>query len=226
MGLIQRFQTIVRGKVNRALDAIEDPRETLDYAYERRREDIRKLRASILDVTTEKNRLSQQRGTLDQEVQRWEQAARDYLAAGNDAQAAVAVERKQVAERQQSELNAQIASMEDDIQELQHNVTTLEGQLDTMRRQKEQIKAQYSAAKAQTQAQAALSSYSTRSEDWQAMVDRAQDRTLQVTSRARALSELSAADAARALPSGATDPVQAELARLKAEMPSASTPAG
>ncbi|MDP8957764.1 MAG: PspA/IM30 family protein, partial [Actinomycetota bacterium] len=35
MGLMQRLSLIFRAKASRALDRAEDPREVLDYSYER-----------------------------------------------------------------------------------------------------------------------------------------------------------------------------------------------
>ena len=35
MGLMQRFSTIFKAKASKTLDRYEDPRETLDYSYER-----------------------------------------------------------------------------------------------------------------------------------------------------------------------------------------------
>ena len=35
MGLMGRFTMIVKAKANKALDKAEDPRETLDYSYEK-----------------------------------------------------------------------------------------------------------------------------------------------------------------------------------------------
>lgn len=217
MGMLQRMRTIFSSKVNRVLDAVEDPRETLDFAYERQREQYKKLKQSIVTVATEKNRLVQQRGRAQEEITRWEQAARNFLTAGDEEQAAVAVERKQAAERQLAGLEAQISSMEQEQGKLQELDQQMAQKLESMRKQKEMLKAQYTAAKAQTDIQSALGQYSTTSEDWQDLFDRAQEKTLGLSARAQALGELSAAEMP-ALPAGTADPVRAELAKLKAEM--------
>ena len=38
MGVFSRLQMIFRAKANKALDRAEDPRETLDYSYQRQLE--------------------------------------------------------------------------------------------------------------------------------------------------------------------------------------------
>ena len=47
MGLMQRFNTIVKAKASKMLDRAEDPRETLDYSYERQVEMLQKVRRGV-----------------------------------------------------------------------------------------------------------------------------------------------------------------------------------
>ena len=62
MGLMGRFTTIVKAKANKALDRAEDPRETLDYSYEKQLELLQKVRRGVADVATSKKRLELQVG--------------------------------------------------------------------------------------------------------------------------------------------------------------------
>ena len=50
MGLWQRFKLIFASKANKALDKAEDPRETLDYSYEKQLELLQKVRRGVADV--------------------------------------------------------------------------------------------------------------------------------------------------------------------------------
>ena len=38
MGVMKRVQLVFKAKANKALDKMEDPRETLDYSYQRQLE--------------------------------------------------------------------------------------------------------------------------------------------------------------------------------------------
>ena len=60
MGLMGRFTMIVKAKANKALDKAEDPRETLDYSYEKQLELLQKVRRGVADVATSKKRLELQ----------------------------------------------------------------------------------------------------------------------------------------------------------------------
>ena len=55
MGMVSRMSTIVKSKMNRILDKAEDPRETLDYAYEKQMEMLRNVKRGVVEILT--NRL-------------------------------------------------------------------------------------------------------------------------------------------------------------------------
>ena len=42
-GIFERLSTVFRSKANKALDKIEDPRETLDYSYQRQLDMLREV---------------------------------------------------------------------------------------------------------------------------------------------------------------------------------------
>ncbi len=77
MGLMGRFTTIVKAKANKALDRAEDPRETLDYSYEKQLEMLQKVRRGVADVATSKKRLELQAAKLEGSVEKLDGQARD-----------------------------------------------------------------------------------------------------------------------------------------------------
>ena len=67
MGLMRRFSSIFKAKASKTLDKYEDPRETLDYSYERTLEMLQKMRRAVADVATSRKRIElQAQGCLDQ----------------------------------------------------------------------------------------------------------------------------------------------------------------
>ena len=63
MGLFDRMRTILSAKANTILDQAENPRETLDYSYEKLVELLQKVQRGIVDEVTAKHRLAQQART-------------------------------------------------------------------------------------------------------------------------------------------------------------------
>ena len=60
MGLTKRLSTILKAKASKALDKAEDPRETLDYSYQRMLEQLTQVRRGVADVATSRKRLELQ----------------------------------------------------------------------------------------------------------------------------------------------------------------------
>jgi phage shock protein A len=48
---------IFRAKTDKALDKMEDPRQTLDYSYQRQLELLQKVRRGVADVATIRKRV-------------------------------------------------------------------------------------------------------------------------------------------------------------------------
>lgn len=80
MGLLARMETILKSKMNKILSRMEDPRETLDYSYEKQLELLQNVKKGVAEVTTSKKRLQLQRAKLIQSNEKLEKQARDAVA--------------------------------------------------------------------------------------------------------------------------------------------------
>src|SRR5918992_1601735 len=67
MSLMKRISLIFRSKANKALDRAEDPRETLDYSYQRQLDLLSKVRRGVADVATSRKRVELQVTQLEQQ---------------------------------------------------------------------------------------------------------------------------------------------------------------
>src|SRR4051795_7837982 len=65
MGVMKRVQLVFKAKANKALDKMEDPRETLDYSYQRQLEMLAKVRRGVADVATSRKRVELQVNQLE-----------------------------------------------------------------------------------------------------------------------------------------------------------------
>ena len=65
MSVMKRISLIFRSKANKALDRAEDPRETLDYSYQRQLELLAKVRRGVADVATSRKRVELQVNQLE-----------------------------------------------------------------------------------------------------------------------------------------------------------------
>src|SRR3972149_3795071 len=87
MGLFSRAMTLIKTKINDLLERSEDPRQTLEYSYERQRELLQQVRPGLVAVPTAR--------------------ARRALAAGREDLARAALQGKQVARAELTALELQ-----------------------------------------------------------------------------------------------------------------------
>lgn len=84
MGFWKRFTLVFKAKANKALDKAEDPRETLDYSYERQLELLQKVRRGVADVATSRKRVELQIQGLEQQADKLQGQAKAALAQGRE----------------------------------------------------------------------------------------------------------------------------------------------
>ena len=84
MGLFSRAMTLIKTKINDLLERSEDPRQTLEYSYERQRELLQQVRRGLVEVATSKARLELQAQKIRDQVPKLDDQARRALAAGRE----------------------------------------------------------------------------------------------------------------------------------------------
>jgi phage shock protein A len=238
MGLMGRFTTIVKAKASRALDRAEDPRETLDYSYEKQLELLQKVRRGVADVATSKKRLELQAAKLEGSVEKLDGQARQALQANREDLARVALERKKGIQLQLQSIDEQRAQLQGEQDKLVLAEQRLTAKIEAFRTRKETIKAQYTAAEAQTKIGEAFSGVSEEMADVGMAMERAEGKVETMRARAGAIDELLESGALTDITDNrdpldreleqltATSGVDAELERMRAELGSGTKPAG
>ncbi|MHB1421386.1 MAG: PspA/IM30 family protein [Bacillota bacterium] len=190
MGVLSRMSTIFKAKMNRALDAAENPYETLDYSYEKQLELLRNVKRNLANVVASKKQLELQELKLKENAKRLEEQAREALKLGREDLAGQAVERKQVLLDQVEGLENQTNGLEAEQEKLAAVEARLQAKVDSFRTKKEVIKAQYSAAQAQVKIGEAATGLSEELADVGLAIQRAEDKTEKMRARASAIDEL------------------------------------
>jgi phage shock protein A len=241
MGLMQRFSTIFKAKANKALDRAEDPRETLDYSYQRQLEMLTKVRRGLADVATSRKRVELELDHAQQAAQRLHGQAREALQLEREDLARESLTRRSAALAQIDQLWPQAEALRAEEDKLTAAAERLQAKVEAFRTRKETVKAGYTAAEAQTRINEAVSGVSEELGDVGLAVQRAEDKTAQMSSRAQALDELMASGALddASIPVGQRDDIQAaldsarggdagiegQLAQLRHEITGPQTPA-
>ncbi|MFT3889267.1 MAG: PspA/IM30 family protein [Arachnia sp.] len=229
--IFERIALVFKSKANKALDKYEDPRETLDYSYQKQLELLQNVRRGVADVATSRKRVELQATKMNTEVERLQSAAQRALESNREDLAREALTRKAGLQEQLNDLQAQHAQLQAEEEKLVKASSRLQAKVDAFRTRKETIKATYSAAEAQTRINEAFTGISEEMNDVGLAIQRAEDKTLQLQARASAVDELLASgalddasgtyrdDITRELDALAADSsVESELAAMKAQL--------
>ena len=237
MSLGKRLSMIFKAKASIALDRAEDPRETLDYSYQRQLEMLQQVRRGLADVATSRKRVELQSQQLTAATDRMQQQATAALAAGREDLAREALTRRSGALQQLADLAQQQTSLQAEQDKLTAASQRLQAKVEAFRIRKETIKASYTAAEAETRVGEAVSGISEEMSDVGLAMQRAEDKTAQLQARAGAIDELLASGAMEDATGSTKDDIQlelermsstanveAELAQMKAALPTGGPP--
>jgi len=237
MTLMKRMSMIFKAKATKAIDRAEDPRETLDYSYQKQLELLQKVRRGVADVATSRKRVELQVAQLQQQGEKLHGQAQKALGAGREDLAREALTRRAGLDQQLSDLQTQHAALQGEEEKLTLASQRLQAKVESFRTRKETIKATYTAAEAQTRINEAFSGISEEMGDVGMAVQRAEDKTAQMQARAGAVDELIASgaledasgmpndDIARELNAlSAGSDVESELASMKAQLGAGEAP--
>ncbi len=217
MGLWQRFTLLFKSKANSALDRAEDPRQTLDYSYEKQLELLQKVRRGVADVATSRKRVELQITQLEKQQTTLEGQARAALAGNREDLAREALSRKALLATQQADLQAQYNDLAAQEEKLVAASQQLQTKIDAFRTRKETIKATYTAAEAQTKINEAVTGLSKELGDVGLAVQRAEEKTQTMQARAAAVDELLASGALQDATGTTKDSITVELERLHSD---------
>jgi phage shock protein A len=213
-GFIDRLKTIFGAKADAALDRLEDPRQTLDYSYQRQLELLQEVRKGVAEVATSRKRVELQLDQLNGQITKYDDAARQALTMNREDLAREALTRKSGLQQQLVDLQAQHAQLQGEEEKLIRANQQLQARVDAFRTKKETIKATYSAAEAQARIGDAYSGLGKQMGDIGLAVQRAEDKTQQLQARAGAVDELLASGALNDPLSAAGDDITRELDAL------------
>jgi phage shock protein A len=213
-GIMKRMGMIFRAKANKALDRAEDPRETLDYSYQKQLELLQKVRRGVADVATSRKRLELQLNQLSSQSTKLEDQGKKALALGREDLAREALTRRAALQQQVADLQQQHETLQTEENKLTLAAQRLQAKVDAFRTRKETIKATYTAAQAQTRIGEAFSGISEEMGDVGMAIQRAEDKTAQLQARSGAIDELLASGALDDQTGTSKDDLTAELDRI------------
>jgi phage shock protein A len=228
--MFKRLRVIIKAKLSRFFDRVEDPGEMLDYSYTWQVEQLASLRNAVADLVTAKKRIARQSESKHGQLSRLEAGARLALQAGDEGFARRVLERKQFIADELAGLDQQVAELETQQAQMVASERAIRAKLERFRSQKEVAKAQSSAAKASVAVGEAAAGLSSQFADIGLATQRFLDRVDDMKVRAGAMEELERAGTLDMIGAGESDldrqireltsgaGVDAELQKLRMEL--------
>jgi phage shock protein A len=130
------------------LESPDDPREALDYSYQRQLEILQRVRRGVADVATSRKRVELQVDQLEQSAAKLLRQVQDALDTGREDLASDAQARQTGVQEQLSGLRHQLAALRGEEERLTAASQRLQVKIDAFRTRKETIKASYTADEA------------------------------------------------------------------------------
>ena len=98
-----RLRNLFRIKANRALDRMDDPRESLDDSYDRQVDMLAQLRRGLAEVATARKRIELQGEEIGARYERLGDQAQEAMDQGREDLARIALERRAALEQEMKE---------------------------------------------------------------------------------------------------------------------------
>jgi phage shock protein A len=190
MNLTTRMRNLFRVKANRALDRMDDPRESLDDSYERQVDMLAQLRRGLAEVATARKRIELQGEEVGARYERLGDQAQQAMDQGREDLARIALERRSGLEQEVVALRGEFETLRQQEDRLVENERRMTARVAAFRTQKETLKASYTASAAQVKANESVAGISADFNGVGRAVDQAKDKVRQMQARAAATDEL------------------------------------
>lgn len=215
MGIISRTRIIFGVKTNAALDSMQDPVQTFDFAEQQQRDLLRKVGQGLIEVATARQRLTKKAEALRGKVPMLEDQARRALDADREDLARIALQRKQIALNELGDLEAHIEEVTEEEKSLTIAHQQLTMRVEEFQHRRTTTTARYESASARVKVSESLTGVSGDLAELSMAVGRAEEKTERLQSRASAIDGL-IASGAFSTPIGEVDRVERELREIAA----------
>ncbi len=190
MGLFEHLKLVTRIKSENALQKAEDPAQVFNYSYTKQLEQLQQLRQGLVTIVQNEKHIEMLEAQVEAQQNHLQTQAQQAMQQNREDLARLALQRKE-------SLLAQVAAYKQQIEQLaaQHQkigtlVQQAEQRVAAFGVQKEMVEAQYQAAQASVHINEVATGLNKESSEMNLAMQRAQEKVLQMQSRADAIDSL------------------------------------
>lgn len=221
MGMLDRFNEIVKANINAVLDKLEDPSKMIDQYLIDMKQDLADVKRETASVMAEETRTKRLVDENAQDIEKYIELAKKALLAGSEADAKVFLEKKADLEQDAVELNIIYTAAHENAIKMRQMHDKLVTDIEELNTRREMIKAKVSVAKTQDTVNQFTSSMD-KAKGTMGSFERMEEKADKMLDEANSMAELNTepVDEAKKIAdkySTAVD-TDAELAKLKSEL--------
>lgn len=190
MSLFEHLKLFGSMKVENALQNAEDPAQVFNYSYTKQLEQLQQLRQGLVSVVQNEKHVEMLEAQVEAQANRLQQQAMQAMQQGREDLARLALQRKEALITQADGYKQQLEQLTAQHQKIETLVQQAEQRISTFKIQKDMVESQYQAAKASVHIEEVATGLSKESTEMNLAMQRAQDKVLQMQSRASAIDTL------------------------------------
>lgn len=190
MGLFEHLKFVAGMKTENALQKAEDPAEVFNYSYTKQLEQLQQLRQGLVTVVQNEKHVELLEAQVEAQANRLQQQAMQAMQQNREDLARLALQRKEALNSQVEAYKQQLEQLTEQHRKIELLLQQAEQRVSAFNTQKEMVEAQYQAAKASVQINEVATGLSKESNEMNLAMQRAQEKVLQMQSRANAIDAL------------------------------------
>jgi len=222
MGIIARFNDIIKANINAVIDKMEDPSKMIDQYLLDMMDDLAEVKRETANVMAEETRTQRLVDKNNEEKNHYEDLAKKALLAGNEEDARVFVGKKKQLESYGEGLKTAYVAAKDNAEKMREMHDKLTSDIQELTARREMIKAKVAVAKTQE----AINDLASTTEKAQGAMDafsRMENKANRMLDQANAMAELNTqpvgeAESLEEKYSNNSSSVDEELKKLKSEL--------
>lgn len=215
MNVLKRVKSIFEAKTNSILDEIENPEEALQLSLAEMREQIIRIKKSLVEVATVKKRLESDLFDIKGKMKLASEQAELSIASNREDLAKAALEKKQDLSAQEERLTGEIEQLNQKIKAITSSKEQLESRIHDLEIKKEELITMNRAVDAQIIVKETITGISSEMDDIHSRITRAENKIREKAAKVSAMDELIDLNALDT--PGEEDSIEKELKRLQKE---------
>lgn len=187
MSLIKRITTIFKSKANDMVEKMEDPEETLNYSLVEMRENLSKIKSSMVEVATVKKKLENELSEINIKISEYDKNAELALEKGREDLAKASIQNKNDLTEKKTDLEIQLKSIEEQLKNIEKSKEQMEENIVILQNKKEELITMKKVADAQVMIKETLTGIAGDTTDLGERIKNAEEKIKEKYARSQAI---------------------------------------